>query len=507
MILRIEGDINRYYVQTLCLLFFKGAKFSQDEQPGPNVVEADVTVYTGEDNLVYSHAKFQLGDKIAEGDGIADPSQVVNCTPMRLNKLAVGRAVFEAGKQFCSCITPWGILTGVRPSKVASEFLLSGNGVRSTRQILRDEYFVNPKKAALAVSVAATELKLTRKLPKNLCSVYISIPFCPTRCAYCSFVSYTSERLLSLIDDYLKMLYLDIDNIFSIIRQLGLKVATIYIGGGTPTVLSPFQLESLMRRISENIDTGTLMEYTVEAGRPDTITEEKLKIIKNYGASRISVNTQTLNDDILKAIGRRHTVDDFYRAYELARKVEVGDINVDLIAGLPNDSFASFSNSVDKIISLAPENLTVHTFSVKNSADLKKKGEEIFDISEDTASKCVEYSQIKTKLAGYKPYYMYRQKNTVGNLENVGYSLDGKAGMYNIFMMEELHSIFSVGAGAVTKLVDFKRPTEGSSTIRRIFTPKYPYEYLRDAEKIRLGDTDSGVPPLFERIADFYLKG
>ncbi len=506
MILRIEGDISRYYVQTLCLLFFKGAKFAQDELPGPDVVEADVAVYTGEDNCVYSHAKFQLGDKIAEGDGVADPSLVVNCTPMRLNKLAVGRAVFEAGKKLSSCIAPWGILTGVRPSKVAREFLLSGNGVRSTRQILRDEYFVNPKKAALAVSVAATELKLTRKLPQNLCSVYISIPFCPTRCAYCSFVSYTSNRLLSLVDDYLNMLYLDIDNIFSIIRQLGLKVATVYIGGGTPTVLSPVQLESLMKKISENVDTGTLMEYTVEAGRPDTITEEKLKIIKDYGASRISVNTQTLNDDILKAIGRRHTVSDFYSAYELARKLDIGDINVDLIAGLPSDNFTSFSNSIDSIISLAPENLTVHTFSVKNSAELKKN-EEIYDISEDTASKCVEYSQIKTKLSGYKPYYMYRQKNTVGNLENVGYCLDGKAGMYNIFMMEELHSVFSVGAGAVTKLVDFKLPTEGNSKIRRIFTPKYPYEYLRDAEKIRLGDKDSGTPSLFERIAEFYLKG
>ena len=506
MILRIDGNINRYYVQTLCMLFFKGAKFSEDEQPAPDVPELDVSVRTGEDNLVYSHAKIKLGDKVVEADGVADPEKVINCTPMRLNKLAVGRAIFEAGKAFSSCITPWGILTGVRPSKVASEFLFSGNGVRSTRQILRDEYFVNPKKAALAVSVAATEMKLTRKLPDNLCSIYISIPFCPSRCAYCSFVSYTSERLLSLIDDYLKKLYLDIDNIFYIIKELGLQVATVYIGGGTPTVLSPAQLSALMKRVSKHIDPSSLMEYTVEAGRPDTITEEKLRIIKENGATRISVNPQTLNDDVLTAIGRRHTVDDFYRAYDIAKASGIGCINVDLIAGLPNDTFGIFANSVDNIIGLSPENITVHTFSVKTAADLKKKENDIYDSAEDTASKCVEYAQIKTKFAGYKPYYVYRQKNTVGNLENVGYSIDGKEGMYNIFMMEELHSVFSVGAGAVTKLVDYRLPLKGKTEIRRIFTPKYPYEYLRDADKIRLGDKENGIPSLFERISEFYLK-
>jgi oxygen-independent coproporphyrinogen-3 oxidase len=310
-----------------------------------------------------------------------------------------------------------------------------------------------------------------------------------------------------LIDDYLKTLYLDIDNIFNIIKALGLQVATIYIGGGTPTVLSAKQLDTLMKRISSHIDVSTLMEYTIEAGRPDTITEEKLRVIKGNGANRISVNTQTLNDEVLSSIGRKHTVADFYRAYDLAKSFDIGSINVDLIAGLPNDTFDSFSNSIDNIISLQPENITVHTFSVKNSADLKKKESDIYSSSEETALKCVEYSQIKTKFASYKPYYVYRQKNTVGNLENVGYSLDGKEGMYNIFMMEELHSVFAVGAGAVTKLVDYRLPLEGKTEIKRIFTPKYPYEYLRDAEKIRLGDKENGIPSLFEKISGFYLKG
>jgi oxygen-independent coproporphyrinogen-3 oxidase len=267
-------------------------------------------------------------------------------------------------------------------------------------------------------------------------------------------------------------------------------------------------LDALLDRINKNIDVSTLMEFTVEAGRPDTITEEKLRVITSHGAKRISVNPQTLNDELLMSIGRHHTVDQFYRAYEMARNAGVETINVDLIAGLPGDTFGNFANSIDSIIALAPENITVHSFSVKKAADLRRK-DSIYDDSlfDDTASKSIEYSQLKTKFSGYKPYYMYRQKNTVGNLENVGYSLEGREGMYNIFMMEELHSVFAVGAGAVTKLVDYKKPSVGASRIQRIFTPKYPYEYLRDALKIREGDSEAGILPLAEKIKEFYSLG
>lgn len=507
MILKINGDIDRYYVQTLCMLFFPGAKFSQDEQSSPDVPEVEVFLKCDEASA-YSTAKIKLGDRVETGEGEAHVDTTSAKTAIRLKKVAVGRAVFAAGKAMFSSDIPWGILTGVRPSKVASNFIFNGYGLRNTKQILRDEYFVNPKKAALAVSVASTEMKLTKKLPDNLCSVYISIPFCPSRCAYCSFVSYTTEKLLSLVDDYLEMLYLDIDNIFSIIRELDLKVATIYIGGGTPTVLSPRQLSDLLDRVNKNVDASSLMEFTVEAGRPDTITEEKLRIISSNGVTRISVNPQTLNDDLLSSIGRRHTVKQFYDAYECAREVGIQNINIDLIAGLPGDNFGNFANSVDGVIALSPENITVHAFSVKKSADLRRQ-ESIYEqaLFDDTAAKSVDYSQLKMKFASYKPYYMYRQKNTVGNLENVGYSIEGKECMYNIFMMEELHSVFSVGAGAVTKLVHYKKPSEGASEIKRIFTPKYPYEYLRDSSKIRLGDADANFPALSERIREFYLKG
>ena len=503
MILKIEGGVNRYYVQTLCMVFFPGATFSESEQPGPDVPEVLVRLFH-EEAIIRATATIRIGDKETAGEGVSELGEGKNAS--RAEKIAVGRAVFAAGKAFFSYTPPWGILTGVRPAKVATELIRGGNGIRLSRAILRDEYFLNPRKAALAVSVASAEMKLTNKLPRDLCSVYISIPFCPSRCAYCSFVSYTSDKLLSLIDDYLLELYKDIDNTFSIIRELGLRVATVYIGGGTPTVLSPDRMARLLERIAKNVDPSTLMEFTVEAGRPDTITREKLDVIRDGGAGRISVNPQTLSEDVLRSIGRHHTVEQFYRAFETAREAGIDAVNVDLIAGLPEDTFRIFSDSFDKILTLAPENITVHTFCVKRSAALRQK-DGIYTLGSADAAKSVEYSQMRAKLAGYRPYYMYRQKNTVGNLENVGYALPGKEGLYNIFMMEELHSIFAAGAGAVTKLVRYRDPAEGNSVIERIFMPKYPYEYLRDAEKLRGGDPEAGIPSQRERILSFYQGG
>ena len=274
-----------------------------------------------------------------------------------------------------------------------------------------------------------------------------------------------------------------------IIRKLNLEVSTVYIGGGTPTTLNCEQLEKLLLAISSYIDTEKLAEFTLEAGRPDTITEEKMALAYKYGVTRVSVNPQTLNDDILKSIGRRHTTEDFYKAYNIAQNSGIRDINVDLIAGLPGDDFKNFSDSMDKVIELMPSNITVHSFCVKKAADVLRSNSDIYSLSSNDAVKSVSYSQLKTKLAGYKPYYMYRQKNTIGNLENVGFSLDGHESLYNVFMMEEVQTIFAVGAGAVTKLVDRNADFYAESRIERIFNPKYPYEYLRnyseDKERVR----------------------
>ena len=496
MILHLTGEINRYYVQTLCMVFFPGAKFSENEEATPDTPIVSLTVSDVEPNGKHAKAVMTYRGKTTEAEETVFPDE--NISDDRVAKIAEGRAVFGAGKAMFGHIPPWGILTGVRPSKVASELLYTGRGILKSRKILRDEYFLNPQKAHLAVSVASTEMKLCKNLASDLCSVYISIPFCPSRCAYCSFVSYTSGKLLSLIPEYLKTLSVDIERMFATIKALGKRVATVYIGGGTPTTLSADQLRFLLSKITENVDPSSLMEFTLEAGRPDTITAEKLQVAKEFGVTRISVNPQILSDEILESIGRRHTVDDFFRAYDIAASSGIKDINVDLIAGLPNDNFANFAYSVDKIIELAPSNITVHTFCVKKAADVLRENTDVYSLSGGDAAKCVSYSQLKTKFAGYRPYYMYRQKNTVGNLENVGYAKEGSEGMYNIFMMEELHSIFAVGAGAVTKLVDYRRPGDGKSRIVRLFTPKYPYEYLEHSQKCSEEEREQQIKEIFE---------
>ena len=501
MVLKVDGDINRYYVQTLCMVFFPGATFGENEVGGEGIPEVSVNVYPDLEGGVTAYVSMKLNDKVCDASASVGKDEVVSIATKE--GIAVGRALFSAGKDLLGHIPPWGILTGVRPAKIASALIKGGNGITKSKRILRDEYFLNPQKAALAVSVASLEMKLLKKATPDLCSLYISIPFCPTRCSYCSFVSYTTPRLLSLIDPYVEALMTDLDDTFDTIEKLGLKLSTIYIGGGTPTTLTEFQLEKLLSKISSRVDTETLSEFTLEAGRPDTITKEKLDVAKRYGVTRISVNPQTLNDDILREIGRRHTTEDFFNAYKIAKESGIKDINVDLIAGLPGDDFRNFSETVDKIIELDPTNITVHTFCVKKASDALKNNSNIYSVSGGDAVKCVSYAQIKTKFAGYKPYYMYRQKNTVGNLENVGFAKEGHEGLYNVYMMEETQTIFAVGAGAVTKLVSKSENGDAPKRIVRIFSPKYPYEYLREYE-LRKNNQEQAKAPVSEQIMQFF---
>ena len=502
MILKINGNINKYYVQTLCMVFFPGATFGENEVAGEGVPEVAVDVYPDKNGeAVSAYISIKLNDKLCEATETVYLEEEV--TFGTHESVAVGRAAFAAGKELLGHTPPWGILTGIRPAKVAGGLLRSGKGILKAKKIMRDEYFLNPQKAALAVSVASAEYKLTKKMPKDTCSLYISIPFCPSRCAYCSFVSYTTKRLLSMVDEYLLVLIEELRETFDVIKRLGMTLTTIYIGGGTPTTLTAEQLELLLSEIEKHIDVSSLLEFTLEAGRPDTITKEKLAVAKAHGVTRISVNPQTLSDDILREIGRHHTVEDFYRAYELARESGIRDINVDLIAGLPGDDFKNFSETVDKIIELAPTNITVHTFCVKKASDALRNNSSIYSLSGGDAAKSVSYSQLKTKFAGYKPYYMYRQKNTVGNLENVGFSLEGHEGLYNIYMMEELQTIFAVGAGAVTKLVKHSDTDPTDTKIKRIFRPKYPYEYLRLAEENK-DSPDTSLIRDKQEIFDFF---
>ena len=496
MKLNVSGNVNQYYVQTLCMIFFPGEKFSEDqgaETDGEAVPELSLTLEENDDG-VRVFAELSLDEKFSSCEKIYPVRDDI--TQDRLKKIAVGDAILSVCGDVIGYRPSWGMLVGVRPSKVATEMLESGMSKTRVKKTLVSDYFVIPKKASLATEVALNEAEFVKSADSRECSVYISIPFCPTRCAYCSFVSYTSKKLLSTIPDYLTALIDEINRTFSLIRELGLKVKTVYIGGGTPTILDETQLDLLLHTIERNIDTSTLAEYTLEAGRPDTITDGKMRIAYKRGVTRISVNPQTLNDDVLKMIGRSHTADDFLRAYEIARNSGIKIINTDVIAGLPGDKFSSFAASYDKIVSLRPENLTVHTFSVKKASDFLKNSSHIYSVRGGDVGKCIDYSQITAQHEGYQPYYMYRQKNTVGNYENVGFALDGYKGLYNIYMMEEIHSIFACGAGAVSKFVDYL-PKDGSPrVIERFFNPKYPYEYLSDNK------TDKKI----EAAREFYAR-
>ena len=472
MKLTVRGNINEYYVQTLCLLFFPGSRFSKSEAEPEGSPCADVCV-TEDENTVTATVSLSFGGKSAEKtatESISTSSPISDA-----HRIAVGKAFFAAGKSIFGISPQWGILTGVRPSKIALRQLFDGKTKAEVRSCLSKELFVSPKKAALVTDIAATEKKIISKVPKNSCSVYISIPFCPTRCSYCSFVSVSSKKLLSMLDDYLDRLIFDLDRTFETIRSLGLTVSTVYVGGGTPTTLDEDQLKKLTAAVMKNVDVSALEEYTVEAGRPDTVTAEKLKILKESGVTRVSVNTQTLNDDVLEAIGRRHTSKQFLEAFELAKKSGIKHINTDLIAGLPGEGFRSFSETIDRMIELRPDNLTFHTLCIKSAADFAQHMRGMDPAGSGDASKSVDYAQASAKNAGYIPYYIYRQKNTVENLENVGFALPGAEGRYNIYMMEEIHSIFAVGAGAVSKLV-----SDDKNLIERIFEFKYPYEYLAE---------------------------
>jgi oxygen-independent coproporphyrinogen-3 oxidase len=471
----IDGAINVYYVQTLCMIYFPGTKFAEDEIVTPDTPILRVTLREDETQIT-ADASLQIGERIESATHTTP--RVPERTTERTRKLAVGAAVTQVCGDMLDYRPSWGMLTGVRPSKVATQLLLSGVDRAEVERQLSAEYFVIPKKAALATEVACNEQKIIGTPDKKDCSVYISIPFCPSRCAYCSFVSYTSKRLLSLIPEYLTKLAAEIERMFETIRMLGLRVRTIYIGGGTPTILDADQLRFLLTKVAQQVDVSTLAEYTLESGRPDTIDAEKFRVARELGINRISVNPQSLCEDVLRGIGRGHTVEDFYRAYEIAEKSGIPIINTDLIVGLPGDTFPTFSYTYDKILELAPDNITVHTFCVKKSAEILHSGENVYSIHGGDAGKCVDYSQIRAEQSGYLPYYMYRQKNTVGNFENVGFAKPGTEGLYNIYMMEEVHSIFAAGAGAVSKLVDYVPETQGKSTIRRLFNPKYPYEYL-----------------------------
>lgn len=376
-------------------------------------------------------------------------------------------------KNVCGFAPGWGMLTGVRPSKLIMNKMLETDE-ETARDYFINHFFASPEKTELALSVAKREIEIIKEIDEKTFSLYVSIPFCPTRCSYCSFVSHSigTESAKKLMPEYVNKLCEEIAFTGEKAKENGLRLTSIYWGGGTPTTLSAEDLDRVLSAIEDNFDLTNCTEYTVEAGRPDTITKEKLQVLKKHNVGRISINPQTFSNTVLEAIGRKHSAELTVEKYNLAREIGFDCINMDLIAGLPTDTFESFKNSVDKAIFLGAENITVHTLALKRSSNIVTENESD-SVSEKDVSKMLDYAKNVLTDGGYYPYYMYRQSKALGNFENVGWCKDKKECKYNVLMMEEYQHILSVGAGSVTKLL-----SPGIEKIERIFNYKFPFEYI-----------------------------
>lgn len=385
------------------------------------------------------------------------------------------RSLIHAAKQIVDISIPWGVMCGIRPAKNAREMMETGFSVDEVRKIFKTVYEVTPEKTELALKVAENEERLLSQIDKNSVSIYIGIPFCPSRCVYCSFVStdiHTSGRYMA---EFVDKLLLEIDKTAEVVEKIGAFVDNIYIGGGTPTTLSAKDITRICDRLHKYFDFSKIKEFTIEAGRPDTIDEEKLIAAINGGADRISINPQTMNEETLKKVGRTHSVEMVRECMKLARKVGFKNINMDLIAGLPGEDSEMFCYSLDEVIKLDPEDITVHSLCIKRAADFNRLEKRLTESVE--MNKMLDYTQKRMKKTGREPYYMYRQKNSSGNLENVGYAKEGYMSTYNINIMEEKQTIIALGGGGSTKLVMGDR-------IERIFNFKDPLEYIRRFDEI-----------------------
>ena len=408
---------------------------------------------------------------------------------------ALGLSFFGAAREALGISPAWGSLTGVRPTKVALALLREGGREYAERE-LAQTYFVTPARRRLAIEAAEAGLRAARALEPNDVSLYVGIPFCPTRCAYCSFVSQSVEKTFSMIEPYLDALCVEIAEAGKTVRELGLRIRSFYMGGGTPTTLSAAQLDRLLRALEAHFDFSALAELTVEAGRPDTIETDKLAALCAHGVTRLSVNPQSMNDAVLRAIGRRHTAEDIRRAMALVREAGFSHVNMDLIAGLSEDTPESFAASLDECLTLGADNITVHTLSRKRGSRITlaqdAPGERLPDAA--AVSQMLDYANETLRKHGYAPYYLYRQKYMSGSFENVGWTLPDAESLYNIYIMEELHGILALGAGGSTKMVG--RDGE-NAVIRRAFNAKYPKEYIERSEKWRAN---------LAEFAEFYRK-
>ncbi len=460
MNLYVKNHGFRFELENLTRLFFPNEKiivikeFSSLEQP-----------------YIYTELSADIKVQVNIGEffqalSVPDSPQITD------KELEFAKLLYKILNKFTGVSQPWGLLTGVRPVKLFRKLIEEGS-FEYAKNKFKNDFFVSEEKLLIAEETEKNEKRILNLSKPDSFSLYVGIPFCPSRCSYCSFVMASIGRAKALMTPYVDLLCEEIKHAAEIANRLNLKLETIYFGGGTPTTLTAQQLDKVIKTVNSSFNINTCREFTVEAGRPDTLTEDKLFALKENKVDRISINPQTTNDELLKNIGRKHTAECFFNAFELARKCGFDNINTDLIVGLPGDTLTSFKKSLDDVINLNAECITVHTLCMKRASTLTTNGVMLNRDDAKTAVKMLNYTHSRLTGNAYIPYYLYRQSRMVGNLENVGWSKKGCESLYNVYVMDETHTVLACGSGGVTKL---KEPN--GNYLQRVFNFKYPYEYI-----------------------------
>ena len=481
MKLYLAGHSYKYAVEQMLMQILEGERPVFVEEKPPADENHAVVTLDRHGAYVASRTRLRYGGRTFTGDAVNSRAPVSDSADydrecQRLIKLSF----FRAARKITGRELPWGATTGIRPSTLLTRMMRSGVDIDTAERRLIRNYYVSQERARLARDCAGAEIAARSTLEPRDIALYVGIPFCPTRCAYCSFVSHSVEKSFKLLSPFVEALKDEATALSEVVSAFGLRIVSVYIGGGTPTTLTAEMLEDLLSHLRRVFGLTALREYTVEAGRPDTITHEKLAVLKSHGVTRVSVNPQTMSNKVLALIGRQHSAADTLAAYELTRDVGFESINMDLIAGLPGDTPEGFAQTLRQILELNPENLTIHTLSLKRGTRVTLENTPIPD--GNAVSEMLSHALRELRTCDYRPYYLYRQKFTSGGFENTGWGKQGFDSLYNIIMMDELQPVLALGSG-VSKLVvpdGFRQ----AGRIERIFNPKYPYEYIERREEI-----------------------
>lgn len=449
--IELKGHDYKYEIAELFKLFTTQFKFIKEDE---KFEKALINEFIKDEDYIKSTTKYyENNDLKLCKEEVFNINYLNEEEIKKKSKTIIKRSIFKVLSELYDTYVPWGILTGIRPVKIVHSLLDEGLSEVEIRQNLKDNYLIKDEKIDLALDIAKRERVFIYPIDKNKISLYVSIPFCPTRCVYCSFPSNPMKQFGHLRENYVKAIVKEIKGLAKLLKETNKEIETLYIGGGTPTTLEAEQLDNLIKALFMELDLTKIKEFTVEAGRPDTITREKLEVMKKHNVTRISINPQTMNNETLVKIGRDHNVDDIVRCFNMARDLGFNNINMDIILGLVDENVEMVRNTLERIKELSPESLTVHTLAIKRASTLKENLDKYELTRYEEMVSMINLSMEYAKSMGLNPYYMYRQKHMLGNLENIGYAKEGFECIYNIQIMEEKQSNLAVGAGAISKYV------------------------------------------------------